>query len=145
MAYTTSLPLQGPFQNDESQRLLFKIARYLAAVITGEVGFLVRGAVTTSSTKGTTVTRAGFTTGLTANQTLLAANTTRVYFIVDNRTGVDVYYRYGSAACTTAVGGYDVHILPGGGVIDDGFAGQVTFICAASAAATGVTVTEVAA
>ena len=54
-----------------------------------------------------------FTFSKTGSQTLLAANTSRLGFIVDNRTGADLYYLYGSAACTVSVGGYSVRIPAG--------------------------------
>ena len=145
MPYVSVSKVQGPFQQDNSQSLLYKICWVLWGVASGDFGFLVRGNVTSTSAKGATITRFGFTSGLTSSQTLLASNISRLSFFVDNRTGVDLYYRYGGGACSTAVGGYDVRIPAGTpAVVDDGYTGAVTFICDAGATATGVNVTEVA-
>lgn len=142
MAYSLPTGLGGPRPDEHPQPLLYKIAAYLAGVISGSVGFLVRGTVSTTGEVADTVTRSGFTSGLTASQTLLAANANRLYFTVDNRTGKDVFLRKGSAAATTAVGGYDLRIPSGFSVSDDSWLGQVTFICDTGAAATGVNVSE---
>jgi len=143
MSYTFPGGLGGPRPDEHLQPLTYKVAAYLAGVISGSVGFLVRGTVATTSPTGDVVTRTGFTSGLTASQTLLAANTDRLYFTVDNRTGKDVFLRKGSANATTAVGGYDIRVPSGFSVSDDSWTGQVTFICDTGAAATGVNVSEV--
>lgn len=144
MAYTSVTGVPPPQRNDGAQWLLYKICWAIWGVINGDFGVLVRGTVEVESEKGATITRTGYTSGLTASQTLLAANANRIYVVIDNRTGVDLFYRYGGTA-TTAVGGYDVRIPAGSPpVTDDGYAGAITFICGAGAAATGVNVTEVA-
>ena len=142
MSYSLPGGLGGPRPDEHPQPLLYKIAAYLAGVISGSVGFLVRGSVSTVGEAADTVSRTGFTVSLETSQTLLAANANRLYFTVDNRTGKDVFLFKGSSACTTAVGGYDLRVPAGFSVTDDSWTGQVTFICAAGAAATGVNVHE---
>jgi hypothetical protein len=128
---------------DDAQPLLFKIAYALWGAIDGSFGLLVRGNVNATSAKGATVARAGFTGGgLASSQTLLAANATRVQFTIDNRSGGDLFYRYGAVAATATPAGYDVHVLNNTSYTDASWAGQVTFICSASSGA-GVNVTDV--
>jgi hypothetical protein len=143
MAWSIPGGISGPYKNDAAQPLLYKIACYLAGAITGEFGLLVRGNVSTEGASAASSVVTGFTSGLTASQQLLAANTNRLFFTVDNRTGVDLYYKYGLAAATTAVGGYDIRVPAGFSVSEESWKGPVQFICAAGAAATGVNVTDV--
>lgn len=128
-------------RGDTDNNILGKILYALGAVIRGEWGMLVRS----SGVKGATVARQAITTGLTASQTLVTANEAREFLLIDNRTGDALYYRYGSAAATTSVGGYDVRVPAGAAAIESNWTGQITFICGATATTPGVSVSDVSA
>ena len=133
MAYTTSLPLQGPYQNDESQRLLFKIARYLAAVITGEVGFLVRGSVTSSAKQFSTAPSNSVPITVAADITLVAGDVLTIQNLGTN----PLFVRRGTGA-TSSIFNYT---LQGAGAADDGTGGALVvddFVGVVSFAGTSV-------
>lgn len=117
MAYTTSLPLQGPYQNDESQRLLFKIARYLAAVITGEVGFLVRGSVTSAAKQFSTAPSNSAPITSAADITLVAGDVLTVQNLGTNA----LFVRRGTGATSSLFN----YTLQAAGVADDGTGGAI--------------------
>lgn len=138
----TPFPLLDNTDGDSVWNLAAKQLRILSAVVRGDVGFLVRGNVNTAPVVPTTSTNTGFTSGLTASQTLLAA-AARKQFTVFNGTGQILYYNRGAAAATIVAGGYSVAIPAAGSYTDiSGWQGEVTFICGATATGS-VNVSEV--
>lgn len=137
MSFTSAVPLRAAQSGDTDNILLQKLLNVIAATVTGEAS------IATSGTKGLTATSAGITSGLTASQTLVAANPDREFLIIDNRTGADLFYRYGTDAATTSAGGYSVRVPNGSSMIEGNWRGAITFICGAGAAGQGVNVCDV--
>ncbi len=141
-------PVRAASDGDSDNVLLKKILNLWAAMAQGDVTLATSaeatiGSVNVTPVVGTSVARTAHTTGLTASQTLVAANANRAFLLIDNRSGDTMYYRYGSEAATASVGGYDVRIPNGSQVFENGWDGAVTFICGGSATTPGVHVSDV--
>lgn len=137
MSYSSATPLRAGQAGDSDNTLLQKLLNVIAAAVTGEVSLATTGA------KGLSADSNGITSGLTASQTLVAANAAREFLVIDNRTGADLFYRYGTADATTSAGGYSVRIPNGSSMIEGNWRGAITFICGAGAAGQGVNVCDV--
>lgn len=147
MAYVSPTPLRGPSDGDSDNILLRKLLALFAAAANGDITLATSaeatiGSVNVTPVVGTSVARTAHTTGLTASQTLVAANASRAFLLIDNRSGDTLYYRYGSDAATASPGGYDVRVPNGSQVFENGWDGQITFICGASATTPGVSVSD---
>lgn len=137
MSYSSVSPLRAGQPGDSDNILLQKLLNVIAATVTGEVSLATTGA------KGLSASSTGITSGLTSSQTLTAANPDREYLVIDNRTGADLFYRYGTDAATTAAGGYSFRIPNGSAAIEGNWRGAITFICGSGAAGQGVNVCDV--
>jgi hypothetical protein len=148
MAYVSPTPLRAAQPGDSDNDLLKKLLNLWAAIANGDLTLATSaeatiGNVNVTPVVGTSVARTAHTTGLTASQTLVAANSNRAFLLIDNRSGDTMYYRYGADAATASVGGYDVRVPNGSQVVENGWDGAITFICGGSATTPGVNVSDV--
>jgi hypothetical protein len=101
-------------------------------LLTVTAGALATGLGSGSNGTETTNTSAAVTLTANTSATLLAANASRIRFIISNPLATTLFVRKAASAATASAGGYDVAVPSGGSYISDAYeyAGQIRCICA---------------